>query len=73
MPARKPRKRSPAAPAGPGCRIDGCHRDVHARGLCEPHWDDLARSRGPFTPTPAEKRPAGSEPSPLKYNRQPDA
>lgn len=38
----------------PRCRLPRCSRAVYARGLCEPHYEDLARSRGPFAPTAPE-------------------
>lgn len=61
------RKSRPSTPATPGCSVKGCRRAVHARGLCEPHWEDLARSRGPFAPARPEPGPAAG--SPLKSGR----
>lgn len=61
MAARKPRQGTPAEPTGPMCAVAGCDRPVHARGRCEPHYEDLARGRNRAEPSePSEPpEPAG--------------
>jgi hypothetical protein len=57
----------------PGCSVDGCLLTIHARGLCEPHWSDLARGRGVFAPELARGKPSGGQQSPLKDRVYPGA